>query len=411
MFNDFENRSDAISEIVTRILRAWSSESRQLLESSRRLERLAEIDLPAPPSAIVDTGIDKYPIWIGPEELNFLPDRLRQLDLTNRRVFMICDSNVIDLHGTSIAEILDRDGIAGASYILPAGEESKKLEIAKEIYTWLGTQNAERRDLILAVGGGVVGDLAGYVASTYLRGIPFIQIPTTVLAMNDAAIGGKVAVDLPDGKNLVGSFYQPKAVISDISTLTTLPSRSFNEGFAELIKHGFILDPDLLFEMKNLGNVHTLQHDVTRLSELTARSARLKALVVSSDPREENLRMILNYGHTIGHAIETVSNYTEYLHGEAVAIGMMGAARIARHLEMIDDELLAMHSDLLRLFSLPTEMSDMNINSILQAMKRDKKVESGKLRFVLLEDIAKPVVWSDVPESVVIRVLKEISRS
>ncbi len=163
--------------------------------------------------------------------------------------------------------------------------------------------------------------------------------------------------------------------------------------------------------MKNLGNVHTLQHDVTRLSELTARSARLKALVVSSDPREENLRMILNYGHTIGHAIETVSNYTEYLHGEAVAIGMMGAARIARHLEMIDDELLAMHSDLLRLFSLPTEMSDMNINSILQAMKRDKKVESGKLRFVLLEDIAKPVVRSDVPESVVIRVLKEISRS
>ena len=411
MFNDFENRSDAISEVVTRILRAWSSESRQLLESSRRLERLAEIDLPAPPSAIVDTGIDKYPIWIGPEELNFLPDRLRQLDLTNRRVFMICDSNVIDLHGTSIAEILDRDGIAGASYILPAGEESKKLEIAKEIYTWLGTQNAERRDLILAVGGGVVGDLAGYVASTYLRGIPFIQIPTTVLAMNDAAIGGKVAVDLPDGKNLVGSFYQPKAVISDVSTLTTLPSRSFNEGFAELIKHGFILDPDLLFEMKNLGNVHTLQHDVTRLSELTARSARLKALVVSSDPREENLRMILNYGHTIGHAIETVSNYTEYLHGEAVAIGMMGAARIARHLEMIDDELLAMHSDLLRLFSLPTEMSDMNINSILQAMKRDKKVESGKLRFVLLEDIAKPVVRSDVPESVVIRVLKEISRS
>ena len=160
-----------------------------------------------------------------------------------------------------------------------------------------------------------------------------------------------------------------------------------------------------------MGNIHALQHDVSQLAELTARSARLKALVVSSDPREENLRMILNYGHTIGHAIETVSNYTEYLHGEAVAIGMMGAARIARHLDMIDDELLAMHSDLLRLFSLPTEMSDMNLSAIVQAMKRDKKVESGNLRFVLLEDIAKPVIRSDVPESVVVKVLKEISKN
>ena len=411
MFSDFETRTDAANEVVSRILRAWASETQGLLDSSRRLERLSQIDLPLPPAAIVDTGNEKYPIWIGPEELKLLPDRLRQLDLTDRRIFMICDSNVIDLHGTSVAEILDNDGIAGASYILPAGEESKKIEIAEEIYTWLVTQNAERRDLILAVGGGVVGDLAGYVASTYLRGIPFIQIPTTVLAMNDASIGGKVAVDLPDGKNLVGSFYQPKAVISDVSTLTTLPSRSFNEGFAELIKHGFILDPELLAQLKSLGNVHALQHDTVRLSELTARSARLKALIVSSDPREENLRMILNYGHTIGHAIETVSNYTEYLHGEAVAIGMMGAARIARHLDMIDDELLAMHSDLLRLFSLPTEMSSMNLNAVLQAMKRDKKVQSGKLHFVLLEEIAKPVVRSDVPESIVIQVLKEISRN
>jgi len=411
MLSDFGTKSDTVDEVVSRILRAWSSESQELLNSSRRLERLSQIDLPVPPAAIVDTGTDKYPIWIGIEELKFLPDRLQQLDLMDRRVFMICDSNVIDLHGTAIAEILNEHGIAGASYILPAGEESKKLKMAEEIYTWLGTQNAERRDLILAVGGGVVGDLAGYVASTYLRGIPFIQIPTTVLAMNDAAIGGKVAVDLPDGKNLIGSFYQPRAVISDVSTLSTLPSRSFNEGFAELIKHGFILDPELLTELKSLGNIHTLQHDVARLSELTARSARLKALVVSSDPREENLRMILNYGHTIGHAIETVSNYTVYLHGEAVAIGMMGAARIARHLEMIDDELLAMHSDILRLFSLPTEMSNMNLNAILQAMKRDKKVESGKLRFVLLKDIAKPIVRNDVPESIVLQALKEISRN
>ena len=198
IFNNFDTESEAITKIVSRILKAWSSESRKLLDSSRRLERLSQAELPVPPSAIVDTGLHKYPIWIGPEELKFLPDRLRQLNLTNRRVFMISDSNVIDLHGTSIVEILDNAGIAGSSYILPAGEESKKLEIAEEIYNWLITQNAERRDLILAVGGGVVGDLAGYVASTYLRGIPFIQIPTSVLAMNDAAIGGKVAVDLPN---------------------------------------------------------------------------------------------------------------------------------------------------------------------------------------------------------------------
>ena len=231
---------EVLNVAVNRILRAWATDGPRLLGLPRRLERLGA-DAPAVgPAALVDTGRDRYPIWVGPGELDRLPDRLEQLDLTGRRIFLISDSEVIDQHGRRAAEALDSGGIAGTSYVVPSGEQSKQLQVAREIYGWLAEQRAERRDLIVALGGGVVGDLAGYVAATYLRGMPFIQVPTTVLAMNDAAIGGKVAVDLPDGKNLVGAFYQPRAVISDVSTLRTLPERAFAEGFAEVIKHAWI---------------------------------------------------------------------------------------------------------------------------------------------------------------------------
>ena len=405
-----DDEGAVLDTAVDRILRAWATDAERLVGLPRRLERLSA-DAPAiGPAAVVDTGRDRYPIWVAPGELERLPARLEQLDLTERRVFLISDSEVIEQHGQKAAEALDGGGIAGASYVVPAGEQSKQLQVAREIYTWLAEQRAERRDLVVALGGGVVGDLGGFVAATYLRGMPFIQVPTTVLAMNDAAIGGKVAVDLPDGKNLVGAFYQPRAVIADVSTLRTLPGRAFAEGFAEVIKHAWILDPELLAELETRPDAYQPHSDVELLAEVTARSARLKALIVSSDPEERGLRSILNYGHTVGHAIESTTGYTEFLHGEAVSIGMMAAARIAHGLGMIDEELVARHGDLLRAFGLPTASTSIDVERVLGAMLLDKKVEQGQLRFVLLEGAGKPVVRSDVPESLVRSVVRDLAR-
>jgi 3-dehydroquinate synthase len=285
---------------------------------------------------------------------------------------------------------------------VPAGEASKSLRVAGELYAWLSEQRAERADVILALGGGVVGDLAGYVAATYLRGIALVQLPTSVLAMNDAAIGGKAAVDLAAGKNLVGAFHQPRAVIADTSTLSTLPRRAYLEGFGEVIKHAMILDPELLRQLERRGQALTRANpDIDALTEVTARSARLKALIVSSDPHERGLRAILNYGHTIAHAIESVTGYSEYLHGEAVSIGMAGAARISERMGLIDEETLTRQLDLQRAFGLPLQASGLARDAVLDAMLMDKKVVDGKARFILLEGIGHAVVRDDVPAELI----------
>ena len=401
---------EVLNTAADRILRAWATDAARLVGLPRRLERLGAGAPAVGPAAVVDTGRDRYPIWVGAGELDRLPDRLEQLELTGRRVFLISDSQVIDQHGRKAAEALDAAGIAGTSYIVPAGEQSKSLQVAREIYAWLAEQRAERRDLVVALGGGVVGDLAGFVAATYLRAMPFIQLPTTVLAMNDAAIGGKVAVDLAGGKNLVGAFYQPRAVIADIDLLRTLPRRAFSEGLAEVVKHALILDPGLLAELeRHAGALVGAQPDEALLTRVTARSARLKSLVVSVDPREGGLRAILNYGHTIGHAIEAATGYHDFLHGEAVAVGMMGAARIGERMGLHDSELVARQADVLRAFGLPLAAPGVDPEAVLQAMRLDKKVEDGRTRFVLLEEIGRPLLRDDVPESLVREIVRGLT--
>ncbi|MDA0815036.1 MAG: 3-dehydroquinate synthase [Chloroflexi bacterium] len=396
---------------VARILRAWAAEGSGVLEDERRRDRLVAETPPRAPAALVDTGEKKYPIWVGSGELSRLGDRLRQIGLGGRRVFLISDQDVMNRHGQTVARALDSSGIPGASYVVPPGEATKSVRVVNELYAWLAAEKAERRDVILALGGGVVGDLAGHVAATYLRGMPLVQIPTTVLAMNDASIGGKVAVDLPAGKNLVGAFYQPDAVISDIDTLRTLPKRSFVEGFAEVIKHGLIIDPVLLRTLEeHAASLSSGNPDWELVAAVTARSARLKALIVSSDPREQGIRAILNYGHTIGHAIEQVTGYTEYMHGEAVSIGMMGAMRIARDMGMVGEDLLNRQADLLRAFGLPLVAPGLSGTAILDAMQRDKKVVDGRLRFVLLEEIGRAVVRPDVPAEAIQRAVTQIVR-
>ncbi len=396
---------------VARILSAWATDAAELMARPRRLERLSSAEPARGPAALVDTGTQRYPIWVAPGELRRLPDRLQQIGLAGRRVFLVSDTNVMEAHGRTVAEVLDTAGIAGASYVIPAGEASKTQRMAAELYRWLAAERAERRDVILALGGGVVGDLAGYVAATYLRGMPFVQLPTSVLAMNDAAIGGKVAVDLPEGKNLVGAFHQPAAVLSDVSVLSTLPRRMHVEGFAEVIKHAFILDPGLLDTLEaNARSLANATADPELMADVIGRSSRLKALIVSSDPQERGIRAILNYGHTIGHAIEQSTGYSEYMHGEAVAIGMMGAARISVEMGLLDPTVVDRQSDLLRSFGLPLVAPGMNVRAVLEAMQRDKKVEQGQMRFVLLEGVGRTTVRADVPSDLVSRTVQQLAR-
>jgi len=396
---------------ATRILRAWATGGPTGLSDPRRIERFAAEQPVRAPAAIVDTEDARYPIWIGSGELQRIGDRLRQVGLEGRRVFLVSDDNVIEHHGEVVARSLDASGIPGASYVIPAGESSKSTRMAAELYAWLAAEKAERRDVILALGGGVVGDLAGYVAATYLRGMAVVQLPTTVLAMNDAAIGGKAAVDLAAGKNLVGAFHQPAAVISDTDTLRTLPKRSFIEGFAEIIKHALILDPALLKILEQ--HAHGFSSgapDWEQVATVTMRSARIKALVVSSDPKEQGLRAILNYGHTVGHAIEQVTGYSDYMHGEAVSVGMMAAVRISRDLGLVDEEFVSRQQDLLRAFGLPVVAPGLNVTAIMDAMQLDKKVVGGQMRFVVLEGVGRATVRGDVPPEIVQRAVSSIVR-
>jgi len=252
-----------------------------------------------------------------------------------------------------------------------------------------------------------VGDVAGFAAATYLRGVPVVQVPTTLLAMVDAAIGGKVAVNHREAKNLIGAFYQPHLVLSDVSLLRTLPVRELNSGWAEVIKHAFIADERLLAVLEEHSSaISELEAEIA--TDVIRRSVAIKAAIVSEDEREETgRRTILNYGHTVGHALETATHYSSLLHGEAVAVGMMVAARLSERLELIPSEVVERQRRLLERFGLPTSPPEVERSRLLSAMSLDKKVNAGNIRWVLLEGIGKPVIRGDVPERLVADALEE----
>ena len=401
----------AMSHVATRLLNYWIQEGSTIATTEQRLLRLEDEMAPSHPAAIVRTTDSVYPVWVGLNQIERLPDRLIQLSLTGRKLFIVADESVMEPHGTLLAQKLQAAQISGATYLIPSGETSKSSAMVEEIYDWLATHKAERTSVVVALGGGVVCDVAGYVAATYLRGLPVIMIPTSVLAMNDAAIGGKTGIDLSAGKNLVGAFKQPSAVIADINTLTTLPKRSYIEGFAEIIKHGLILDSELLewLEMKRVELTNE-NPEAALLKQITARSTYLKSLVVSADPHEQDLRAILNYGHTIGHAIETVTNYQQWMHGEAVSVGMTAAGQIARELGIMEIGLLERQTDLLRNYGLPISAPGLNPDAIIEAMSRDKKVVAGKARFVFVTEIGKTVIQTDVPDSLIRDAVRRVTR-
>ena len=353
------------------------------------------------PSYTVTTKAGTYHGYVGSGLLQQLGTLMRDAGLGGT-AFVIADGAVFDLYGEPVMASLKDAGFEAYEGVADPGEASKSLEMAGEIYTWLAGRRAERRDCIVALGGGVAGDLGGFIAATYLRGMPVVQVPTTLLAMVDASIGGKVAVNLPAGKNLVGAFHQPRLVLADVDTLRTLPPREMTAGWAEVVKHGLILDRDLLDDIERERD-RLLERDPDALADIITRSAAIKARVVTEDERETSgMRNLLNYGHTTGHALEAVLDYEGLLHGEAVAIGMGVAAEIAVRMRMLTGADLERQTEALRSFGLPLKgPAGIDQAAVRSAMDLDKKVAGKRINWVLLDGIGNAVSRNDVPEDVV----------
>ncbi len=340
-------------------------------------------------AATVVAGDTSYPVIVGWDILEAeLGGRIAAMGLGGR-AYLVCDANVLAPYGRAAQRSLHQAGIEAHLFVFPPGEASKSLETAAKVYEWLAERRVERGDTIVAVGGGVAGDLAGFVAATYLRGIRVVQVPTTLTAMVDSSIGGKTAVDLAVAKNLVGAFHQPALVVADASALTTLPERALREGWAEALKHGLALDEALVNVYETQADdLLALEPELT--TEVIARNAGIKAHVVTQDERETGgLRTLLNYGHTIGHGIETAAGYGRYLHGEAVAIGMTGAAAIGVAEGLTPPDVAGRQRALIERYGLPTSIAggDIAVDAVLDAMSRDKKTSAGQLSWVLLDGV------------------------
>jgi 3-dehydroquinate synthase len=316
---------------------------------------------------------------------------------------VVTDENV-QAHAKPVAESLSAIGFQSPLTVLPPGEAQKSLSVASGLYDRLVEMHADRDTLIVAVGGGVIGDLAGFVAATYARGLPLLMVPTTLLAMVDSSVGGKVGVNHPKAKNMIGAFHQPCGVWIDTDFLSTLPDREYKSGLAEVVKYGVILDVDLFTYLENHIEA-ILERAADVLRHLVARCCRLKADIVERDEREETgLRAVLNYGHTFAHAFETVSGYGTWLHGEAVAAGMVCASRLAERRGLVPGEFTARQQRLLARFGLPTdfrslgESGTLSIDALLEAMRSDKKARAGRLRFVLPRRLGEVDLFDDISE-------------
>jgi 3-dehydroquinate synthase len=356
----------------------------------------------------VSLGATAYTIHIEAGNIYNIGRWMRELNLSGK-VLVVSDENVGRLYGDNIIDILQASNYKAELICVPPGEDAKALSVAMELYTKAITMGLDRQSSIIALGGGVVGDLAGFVAATYLRGVPFIQIPTSLLAQVDSSVGGKVAVNHSLGKNLIGAFYQPQAVFIDTNLLSTLPERELYTGLAEVIKYGIIADRDFFyFLLADCQKILTKETFV--LNKLIHRSCEIKANVVEQDERELSLRMILNFGHTIAHAVETDTGFHHYNHGEAVAIGMYGAALISYYLEMCNQAAVNAVRSIIEQFQLPVVAPECKVEDLFGLLARDKKTVGGKTNWILMNEIGTVTVRSDVPDAIVRRVLAEITQ-
>ena len=311
---------------------------------------------------------------------------------------VITDENVEAPHALAAATSLSAAGAAVDLLVVPSGESSKAIDVAADLWQRMLDVETDRRSMVVAVGGGVIGDLAGFVAATFARGLGFYQVPTTLLAQVDSSVGGKVGINLPGAKNMVVAFWQPRGVLIDTAVLATLPEREYRSGLAEVVKYGVILDVEFFgYLEEHISELN--RRDDAVLRKIVTRSCRLKADVVEADEREETgHRAVLNYGHTFCHALEAVTGYGEFLHGEAVSIGMICASRLAERLGRITAAETARQRKLLAALGLPVEMPEVDSEAMLEAMRHDKKVAAGKLRFVLPSRIGNVELVGDVSE-------------
>lgn len=337
-----------------------------------------------------------------------MKDEFVRLNLQGRKICIVSDSVVAPLYLDTVKNSLAEVSDCITEYVFEAGEKNKNLNIVKSLYEFLIINKFERRDILVALGGGVVGDLTGFTAATYLRGIDFIQVPTTLLAQVDSSIGGKTGVDFDSYKNMVGAFYMPRLVYINISTLNTLDERIFNSGFGEIIKHAYIKDSEYLDYIKN-NTVNIMSRQPGCLEEIIYKSCVIKGNVVEKDPTEKGDRMLLNFGHTLGHAIEKLSGFALY-HGECVVLGMICALYISKKRGSITDAEYESAIRLFKDFNYPMTVSGIKVNEVVDVSKNDKKMSAGKIRFVLLNAVGDAYIDYDVSEGDMLESLQEVVR-
>ncbi len=345
----------------------------------------------------IDLADRSYDILIGQNLLARVGDHLSHLEQT-RRAVVVTNPAINKLYGKILSEGLQNAGLKIECVEIPEGETHKTLADAQTVYDYLIQNQYDRNTLLVALGGGVIGDLTGFIAATFLRGVPYIQVPTTLLSQVDSSVGGKTAVNHPQGKNLIGAFYQPRLVAIDLDTLRSLPIDEFRAGMAEIIKYGIIEDPRL-FEFLEQNSEKILAQDTKCLETIIEASCTIKARVVERDELESNYRMVLNFGHTIGHAIEALTGYSRFKHGEAVAIGMVYAARLSCQLGKCSDDIVKRIEALVEKFGLPARLPEYSPGEYIETLYRDKKAHDKNIRFVLVRDIGTVEIVDRVSEA------------
>jgi len=351
----------------------------------------------------VQLGDRSYPILIGASQRAALREAVGDLAREGRKAAVVTDENV----ATSQEGLLD---VFAETPVLklPAGETTKSVQYLEEVFDFLAANRLERSSVLVVLGGGVIGDLGGFAAASYLRGIDCIQVPTTLLAMVDSSVGGKTGINLKAGKNLAGAFHHPRAVFIDTEVLRTLPPREFSAGMAEVIKYGMLADPDLFRKLVAVGR---LSPESGELPGIIRRCCEIKAEIVTADEKETAAsggRALLNLGHTFAHAVEKVAGYGDYLHGEAVGLGLVMAARLSQERGMISREEVDVVRELVEQYDLPTRLRQpLPMNQLMEAMKRDKKVRGGRLRFVGMDKVGGAATWNDVEVDLVVYLWRE----
>src|SRR5438477_2396714 len=354
----------------------------------------------------IDLGPRSYSIVVAAGALGDVGSRLRELRL-GPRTALVSDAAVGRLYRKTVTSSLEAAGFSVAAIEVPEGEGAKTLEVAERCWNELLAAGLDRTSTVLALGGGAVGDVAGFVAATYMRGVNFVQVPTTVLAQVDASIGGKTAIDHPNAKNLIGAFHQPRLVLVDPAVVRSLPEREYRSGVAEIVKHGIVLDADYFAGVER-DAAALCARDLPVVERIIGGSCRLKASVVERDERESELRHVLNYGHTIGHALEAATGYARFAHGEAVALGIVAEARLALRLGVASQQTVLRQERLLAALGLPVRAPAIDADRVLAAMTRDKKARDGRVPFVLSPRIGAFQLQYDVPWDLVRAVLGEL---